>query len=124
MKNLIRKILSEGWGDTSWVTDTEKITIHDVLNYLSNHKVYDIPVQYIVDTLGNSFTRVKTEPERILKADLSYPIVIVKKNGKLSYVLDGNHRMTKAIDIGEDTIKTKVLDLDNPNVPPVFKELF
>ena len=124
MKNLIRKILSEGWGDTSWVTDTEKITIHDVLNYLSNHTVYDIPVQYIVDTLGNSFTRVKTEPERILKADLSYPIVIVKKNGKLSYVLDGNHRMTKAIDIGEDTIKTKILDLDNPNVPPVFKELF
>ena len=124
MKNLIRKILSEGWGDTSWVTDTEKITIHDVLNYLSNHKVYEIPVQYIVDTLGNSFTRVQTEPERILKADLSYPIVIVKKNGKLSYVLDGNHRMTKAIDIGEDTIKTKVLDLDNPNVPPVFKELF
>ena len=72
----------------------------------------------------NSFTRVQTEPERILKADLSYPIVIVKKNGKLSYVLDGNHRMTKAIDIGEDTIKTKVLDLDDPNVPPVFKELF
>ena len=124
MKNLIRKILSEGWGDTSWVTDTEKITIQDVLNYLSNHKVYDIPVQYIVDTLGNSFTRVQTEPERILKADLSYPIVIVKKNGKLSYVLDGNHRMTKAIDMGEDTIKTKVLDLDDPNVPPVFKELF
>ena len=70
MKNLIRKILSEGWGDTSWVTDTEKITIQDVLNYLSNHKVYDIPVQYIVDTLGNSFTRVQTEPERILKAGL------------------------------------------------------
>jgi len=124
MKNLIRKILSEGWGDTSWVTDTEKITIQDVLNYLSNHTVHDIPVQYIVDTLGNSFTRVQTEPERILKADLSYPIVIVKKNGKLSYVLDGNHRMTKAIDIGEDTIKSKILDLDNPNVPPVFKELF
>ena len=115
MKNLIRKILSEGWGDTSWVTDTEKITIH---------KVYDIPVQYIVDTLDNPFTRVKTEPERILQANLSYPIVIVKKNGKLSYILDGNHRMTKAIEIGEDTIKTKILDLDNPNVPPVFKELF
>tara|TARA_B100000900_G_scaffold218988_1_gene185592 strand:- start:1610 stop:1984 length:375 start_codon:yes stop_codon:yes gene_type:complete len=124
LKNLIRKILSEGWGDTSWVTDAEKISIHDVLNYLSNHKVYDIPVQYIVDTLDNPFTRVKTEPERILKADLSYPIVIVKKNGKLSYILDGNHRMTKAIEIGEDTIKSKILDLDNSNVPPVFKELF
>lgn len=124
MKNLIRKILSEGWGNTSWVTDTEKITIHDVLNYLSNHKVYDIPVQYIVDTLDNPFTSVKTEPERILKADLSYPIVIVKKNGKLSYILDGNHRMTKSIEIGKDTIKTKILDLDNPNVPSVFKELF
>lgn len=124
MKNLIRKILSEGWGDTSWETDSEKITIQDVLNYLSNHKVYDIPVQYIVDTLGNTYTSVQTEPERILKADLSYPIVIVKKNGKLSYILDGNHRMTKAIEIGKDTIKTKILDLDNPNVPPVFKEVF
>ena len=124
MKNFIRKILRESWENTGWETDTEKITIQDVLNYLSNHTVHDIPVQYIVDTLGNTFTSVQTEPERILKADLSYPIVIVKKNGKLSYVLDGNHRMTKAIDIGEDTIKTKVLDLDNPNVPPVFKELF
>ena len=27
------------------------------------------------------------------------------------YVLDGNHRMSKAIDIGEDTIKSKILDL-------------
>ncbi len=60
MKKLIRKILSEGWGDTSWVTDTEKITIHDVLNYLSNHKVYDIPVKHIVDTLGAIFTTVPT----------------------------------------------------------------
>ncbi len=57
MKNLIKKILRESWKNTGWETDSEKITIQDVLNYLSNHKVYDIPVQYKVDTLGNSFTR-------------------------------------------------------------------
>ena len=124
MKNLIRRILRESWKDTGWETDTEKITIQDVLDYLDNDEVYNLSVKTILDTIGDKFTTVKKDLDRILKADLSHPIIIVKKNGELSYILDGNHRMKKAIEVGEDTIKVKILDLDKPNIPPTFKKLF
>ena len=124
MKKLIRRILREGWEDTGWETDTEKITIQDVLDYLDNDEVYNLPVKTILDTIGDKFTTVKKDLDRILKADLNHPIIIVKKDGQLSYILDGNHRMKKAIEVGEDTIKVKILDLDKPNIPPTFKELF
>ncbi len=124
MKNIIRKILRESWKDTGWETDTEKITIQDVLDYLDNDEVYNLSVKTILDTIGDKFTIVKKDLDRILKADLNHPIIIVKKNGELSYILDGNHRMKKAIEVGEDTIKVKILDLDKPNIPPTFKKLF
>ena len=124
MKNLIRRILRESWRDTGWETDNEKITIQDVLDYLDNDEVYNLSVKTILDTIGDKFTTVKKDLDRILKADLNHPIIIVKKNGELSYILDGNHRMKKAIEVGEDTIKVKILDLDKPNIPPTFKELF
>ena len=124
MKKLIRKILRESWKDTGWETDTEKITIQDVLDYLDNDKVYNLSVKTILDIIGDKFRTVKKDLDRILKADLSHPIIIVKKNGQLSYILDGNHRMKKAIEVGEDTIKAKILDLDKPNIPPTFKKLF
>lgn len=124
MKNLIRRILRESWKDTGWETDTEKITIQDVLDYLDNDEVYNLSVKTILDTIGDKFTTVKKDLDRILKADLNYPIIIVKKKGELSYILDGNHRMKKAIEVGEDTIKVKILDLDKPNIPPTFKKLF
>jgi len=124
IRKIIREVLSESsWEETSWKTDTEKITIQDVLSHVDD-KIYDIPVKQIVDTLGASFTTVKKDLDRVLKADLNYPIIIVKKKGELSYILDGNHRMKKAIEIGADTIKSKILDLDSENIPPVFKELF
>ena len=124
MKNLIKRILRESWKDTGWETDNEKITIQDVLDYLDNDEVYNLSVKTILDTIGDNFTTVKKDLDRILKADLNHPIIIVKKNGELSYILDGNHRMKKAIEVGEDTIKVKILDLDKPNIPPTFKELF
>ncbi len=124
IRKIIREVLLESsWEETSWETDTEKITIQDVLSHVDD-KTYDIPVKHILDTLGDSFTIVKKDLDRILKADLNYPIIIVKKKGELSYILDGNHRMKKAIEIGADTIKSKILDLDKADIPPVFKELF
>ena len=85
MKNLIRRILRESWKDTGWETDTEKITIQDVLDYLDNDEVYNLSVKTILDTIGDKFTTVKKDLDRILKADLNHPIIIVKKNGELSF---------------------------------------
>jgi hypothetical protein len=38
-------------------------------------------------------------------------------------VLDGNHRLQKAFEQGEP-LKARVLDLDNPETPEVFKRMF
>ena len=57
-------------------------------------------------------------------ASLEYPIIVVKSDGQYRYVLDGNHRLQKAIDEEIESIKAKILDLDNPETPEKFKRMF
>ena len=49
-----------------------------------------------------------------MKADLSYPIIVVKnESGKIFAILDGTHRLEKALNLELDKIKTKVLDKED-----------
>ena len=122
MKNIIRKILKENWKDTEWYNDDYTITISDVLEYIGD-KTYNVPVSYLGDKFKDNLNNITTDKERVMCSNLSYPIIIVKKDGDLSYVLDGNHRLMKSIIMGKELIKSKILDLDNPNVPIEFKEV-
>ena len=122
MKNIIRKILKENWKDTEWYNDDYTITISDVLEYIGD-KTYNVPVSYLGDKFKDNLNTITTDKERVMSSNLSYPIIIVKKDGDLSYVLDGNHRLMKSIIMGKELIKSKILDLDNPNVPIEFKEV-
>ena len=61
--------------------------------------------------------------DRIDKADLSFPIIITKKGGKFIEVLDGNHRLQKAVD-QDKPLKAKVLNLDDAKTPENFKKMF
>jgi len=122
MKNIIRKILKENWKDTEWYNDDYTITISDVLEYIGD-KTYNVPVSYLGDKFKDNLNNITTDKERVMSSNLSYPIIIVKKDGDLSYVLDGNHRLMKSIIMGKELIKSKILDLDNPNVPIEFKEV-
>ena len=92
------------------------------LEYIGDN-VVDIPVSYLQTQLRSQLDRVTKDEERIMKADLRYPIILVKKDGEFSYVIDGNHRLAKAILTGEENIKAKVLDMDNPDVPQAFTRL-
>ena len=61
-----------------------------------------------------------------------FPIIIVVKDGMPLYVLDGNHRLQKAIDmlnrgdLSRRVIKAQVLDVsdDNTEIPALYKRLF
>jgi len=56
--------------------------------------------------------RYSNHHQRILKADLSYPVCITKsKNGKW-FVLDGTHRLAKAYIDNLKTIKVKIIPSD------------
>ena len=118
-----KRVLNEGdWKDTSWEDDDGKITIGDIVDYIGD-EVRNISVSDLQNKLKTQLDRVTKDEDRIMKADLQYPIILVQKDGEFSYVLDGNHRLAKAILTGEEYIKAKVLYLDDKNTPEEFKRL-
>ena len=115
-----RKYLNEDWRATSWEADDEKVTIGQVVDYLGDETV-DVSVLDLSQQLPELPTR---GAERVAAASLDYPIIVVKSGGQYRFVLDGNHRLQKAIDEEVETIKAKILDLDNPETPEVFQRMF
>jgi len=114
------KFLIENWCDTSWKTDEEKVTIGDVLDYLG-----DETVNINVLELSQQLPSLPIQgAERVAAASLEYPNIVVKSDGQYRYVLDGNHRLQKAIDEEIESIKAKILDLDNSETPEKFKRMF
>jgi hypothetical protein len=127
-----RKYITEDWRDTSWKTDDGKVTIGEIVDYLDNQKIAKVPVvpSEIRDQVLKSRNKDRlpvgpgiTSQKRVDDADLNFPIIITKKDGKFIEVLDGNHRLQKAFEQGEP-LKARVLDLDNPETPEVFKRMF
>ena len=125
-----REFLTEDWRDTSWEDDDEKITIGDVVDHLGDETIDVIPSDVrdqVLKSRGKDRLPVGpgiTSQDRIDKADLSFPIIITKKGGKFLDVLDGNHRLQRAVDEDVKSIKAKILDLDNTETPENFKKMF
>ena len=116
-----RSYLSEDWRtETDWEKGEEKITLGDVDNYLGN-ETDNINVSELSQQIPSLPTR---GAERVSAASLDYPIIVVKSSGQYRYVLDGNHRLQKAIDQKVESIKAKILDLDNPETPEIFVRMF
>lgn len=110
----------EGTGtDTFWEAeidgDTVRVTFSDVMQYLDNG--FEIDPNKIKDLLID----VERDINRVDAADLNYPIVLVKYQGKFISILDGHHRVVKALRDGVD-VKVKVLDLDLS--PESWKKIF
>jgi len=114
-----RKYITEDWRDTSWETDDGKVTIGQVVDYLGE-KTVDVNVRELSQQIPR---RPTTAAARVAAASLEFPIMVVKFGGKYQYVLDGNHRLQKAIDEDVESIKARILDLDNPETPEVFKKV-
>jgi disulfide oxidoreductase YuzD len=114
--------IKEEWENTGWEEKKGKVAIKDVLEYIGDN-IRNISVSDLQNKLRSQLDRVTKDEERIMKADLQYPIILVQEDGEFSYVLDGNHRLAKTILTGEEYIKTKVLYLDDKNTPNEFKRL-
>ena len=111
-----------GYADTTWsdVDGKTTVTMQDVEDKLTELKasVISIPVEDIkhldIHTRhkpNKTPEQVKSTYDRAMKADLKYPIIITNYNGKYDMILDGNHRLHKAIETGENNIRARVLDL-------------
>ena len=133
-----RRYITEDWRDTSWETDDEKVSLmapklpgwkfKSVVDYLGD-KTVDLNVSELIEqlpTLPIGGGDIDEALNRMAAASLEYPIIVVKSGGQYRFVLDGNHRLGKAYVCGgrDATIKAKILDLDNPETPEVFKRMF
>lgn len=63
----------------------------------------------------------ESQQERVMNADMRYPILVLKKNGKW-LIVDGVHRLVKAYIDGQKTISAKILTEDLIKKYPWTKE--
>lgn len=125
--NKILKNENGNYRSTSWTMDidgrSETITIHDVEDHLKDVDITEIPVSEIADLSIHKDKKDKATLDRVQRAILDYPIIIVKKqDGSWGMILDGHHRLQKAINNNIETIKAKVLDIET--APDLYKKMF
>jgi len=110
----------ENWEDTAWENDKgSKVTIGHVINWLKDKPVLNVNVKELSHMLLSDLDKT-----RVKQADVNYPIIVVKSEGKYSMIIDGHHRLQKIIDNHGKSVKTKVLDLKDPKIPPEFVNVF
>jgi hypothetical protein len=117
----------DNWAETAWQDTTEdgktvKVTLNDIFKFSEDVPVTELNV---ADLESIALHKTKTDKEtlaNIQKANLEYPILVLNKsNGKRS-ILDGHHRLQKAIVNKIPKIKAKVLNLSD--MPEDWQGLF
>lgn len=123
MKNLIKKIIKEELNNTSWETEDGKVTLTQLLDATKDIPVENIPLEKLKPFLLKWDD--KKELIRIDKVDLTYPILVFVKGNKFLTIIDGNHRVHKAIQQGEKEIKGKLIEIDKlpERIRKVFKHI-
>ena len=101
--------------ETSWSRKLDgknvTITIKDVEKLL-NSGIEKISVTEIADMCVHKGKTDKGTLERSEKSNLEYPIIVSKDlKGNFNMILDGHHRLLKAINNKMDTINARILDL-------------
>lgn len=95
-----RSIL-ETWLQTTWYTGDNVVTIRDVIGYLDQVKreVTMINARKLREMLPKSY--IDLELTRVASAGIRHPLIVVvdSETNQLLYVLDGNHRLQRAVDI-------------------------
>lgn len=105
--------------ETFWEVESDgekiRITLDDIIDLLDNGFEID------PNSIKHLLIDIKRDKSRINSADLNYPIILLKIKGEIVSILDGQHRILKAIK-DKVNIKARVLDLDT--VPDEFKMVF
>jgi len=100
---------------------TNMTTIQDILDLIDEPKEIDIDDLEILSSYSSMKTWTEEQfmaststqdYERIQKADCQYPILLISYGGQYCSVLDGHHRIMKAIITKLPSIKVKVVKLD------------
>ena len=102
--------LNESGANTSWSNDEDKITLQHILDLTEHIKAVDYPTEEL-SPIVLGWKDNPEEIERINQVEVSkqYPILImVTKDDKLLWILDGNHRAQQALKNNIPTIPAKL----------------
>jgi hypothetical protein len=110
----------EGTGTESfWESEIDgeivRITLDDVIKHIEEG------IEINPNDIKHLLINVERDPKRVDSANLDYPIILVRSGGEFISILDGQHRVVKAIR-DEVNIRAKVLDLDF--APDMFVKVF
>ena len=88
-----------------------KFRVSDIIELAKDKPVEEVdPKSINYDFNGRQEDPTETK-QRVMNADLSYPIVVVQnEEGKIFAMLDGTHRLEKALILGLDKIQIKIMD--------------
>ena len=110
--------VAESGAETSWSNDTDTITLQDILELTKHIKQINLPIN---DNLKSKLLHWKGNPEEIERVNQvtvsnQFPILImVDEQGQIEWILDGNHRLHKAIQSQAKTIPAKLIRPNNLN---------
>ena len=88
-----------------------KFRVSDIIELAKDKPVEEVdPKSINYDFSGRQEDPTETK-QRVMNADLSYPIVVVQnEEEKIFAMLDGTHRLEKALILGLDKIQIKIMD--------------
>ena len=99
------KVKVGDWQKTGWKDERgNRTTIQDVLLELQDEPIVSLEVSVLA-----RLSDVIIEQHRKESADLSFPIIVVEKDGEFQSILDGHHRRQKALDENRTHILAKVI---------------
>ncbi len=100
---------------TYWETSKGKITLLELLEHTSTEEVVD--AKTFEALLPNTYK----QEDRIAAADLSYPIIVTVDHGVHKVIMDGQHRVVKALRSGA-SVKVRYLHIES--LPTHIKDIF
>ncbi len=101
--------------ETYWQDGDVKISIKDVIEIAGKPK----PVH--PKELKHLLIQTARDPARIQAADLTFPLLVTTKGGQYTKILDGQHRLMKALQ-EKLPVSVRVLNLDD--APEEFQQMF
>ena len=96
------------WQKTYWEDEKgNRTTIQNVLLELQDEPVVSLEIGVLTH-----IPSVIIEEHRKESADLSFPIIVVEKDGEYQSILDGHHRLRRAVDENKTYILARIMRID------------
>jgi len=100
----LRRLILESGLNTTWNMGDHVVSLGDVTAFLDSRArpVITMNACSLKKMLSREITGI--EPHRVHRADITVPIIVEvdRGSGRPVVVLDGNHRLAKAISLGAD----------------------